>query len=296
MATDSRTVNGNTTSDQTFRDWGKAISDCVKAAALTAHTDTGQINWTTVARPAINTYAGYEIFKLTTDTQNSNLGCYIKLEYGQGGTLGFPALRIQVGTGTDGAGTLTGQLGTQRAFVATAAGFSGTAYCSGGDGRFVFVGPWSAGATASSLQNNIFIIERLRDNAGAVTANGIYTFFAGQVAAGAHSAYAQIIRSSGIAPVVTTDRLGAFVANQSGNFGSDFYMNTHHPADRELYNPILSNLFYFHTDLTALNDVTVPMYSTNRTYKPLGRNWNGGTAWMTGAFGHTNAGFAILWE
>ena len=296
MATDTRTLaTSNTTDDATFRAWGKSISDCVKAAALTAHTDTGQIDWATVLRPAANTYAGYEIFKLTTDTQNSTLGCYIKLEYGQGATLGYAALRIQVGTGTNGAGTLTGQTGTQRAFVNFSTGASGTAYCSGGDGRFCFVGPWAAGSSSSAAFNTIFLVERLRDNTGAVTADGIYTFFAGQQGTTSHTGWAQTIRSS-YSSTVVANKFGAIVQNQSGNFGSDYYLNTHHPHDKGLGNPILSNLFYYFTDLNAGSDITVPMYATNRTYKPLGNVHQATTNWGNVMFGHLNAGFAILWE
>ena len=296
MATDTRTLaTSNTTDDATFRAWGKSISDCVKAAALTAHTDTAQIDWTTVTRPAVSTYAGYEIFKLTTDTQNSTLGCYIKLEYGQGATLGYAALRIQVGTGTNGAGTLTGQTGTQRTAVNFSTGASGTAYCSGGDGRFCFVGPWVAGTTLTAGYNTIFLVERLRDNTGAVTADGIYTFFAGQQGTTSHTGWAQTIRSS-YASTVVTNKFGAMVQNQTGNFGSDYYLNTHHPHDQGLGNPILSNLFYYYTDLNSGSDITVPMYGTNRTYKPLGQLHAASTNYGSTMFGHNNAAFAILWE
>jgi len=293
MATDTRTLaTGNTTDDATFRAWGQSISDCVKAAALTAHTDTGQINWTTVTRPAINTYAGYEIFKFTTDTASS-LGCYIKIEYGQGATLAYPALRIQVGTGTNGSGTLTGTTGTQRAFAGATAGAALTAYCSGGDGRFVFTAGF--GGTGTNLQNTIFIVERIRDNTGSPTANGIYTFFTANTSS-SPAAFTQVIRS-GSAQTVVNDRLGAMVPNQTTNFGGDYYLNTNHPFDQGFGNPILSNLFYYHTDLNAGTDITVPMYGTNRTYKALGRNAvTAGTPWHSNAFGHTNSGFAIIWE
>lgn len=295
MATDTRTLaTGNTTDDATFRAWGKSISDCIQAAALTKHTDTGQIDWTTVARPAINSYAGYEILKFTTDTASS-LGCYIKLEYGQGSTLAYPALRIQVGTGTNGSGTLTGTTGTQRALVSTNIGISGTAYCSGGDGRFCFVGPWTAGdSNSASLRNTILIVERIRDSAGAPTANGIYTFFTATTSSSS-ACFAQSIRN-GSAQTIVADQIGAKVPNQTTNFGGDYYLNTHHPYDQGFGNPIISNLFYFHTDLNAGTDITVPMYGTNRTYKPLGRNAVPATSWQSGAFGHTNSGFAILWE
>ena len=96
-------------SDAAFRNWGSELSGKFAAVGMVQTSDTGQINWTTVTRAAvINTAAGYEIWKLSS----GNL--YFKIEYGTGATQPtLPSIWITVGTGSNGSGTLTGQLSTR---------------------------------------------------------------------------------------------------------------------------------------------------------------------------------------
>jgi hypothetical protein len=104
------------TTDADFRAWGSALSAAMQTCGLLQATDTGQINWVTVARPVgNNTVAGYEIYKFT-DALQATSPVFIKLEYGTGSTstnFGAPALWLTVGQGSNGAGTLTGVLTTR---------------------------------------------------------------------------------------------------------------------------------------------------------------------------------------
>lgn len=300
MATDTRSYIFSTATDAAFRVWGSSWSASMQAAGLTKTADTGQIDWTTVLKPGTSTVAGYEIFRLTTDSQHSTFPLYIKIEYGQAATTAYFSWTFQTGSTTSGAGVLGGQLSTKRTFNAGAFASTTVAYptySSGGNGYFCTAASWSAGAAANDGFNQIIVIERLRDNAGSPTVNGVYLFVEGSNGT-ASSSYAQIIRSSGIASNIILNRFGCFMQDASGNFGSDFYLNTHHPADRQIYNPCLSNLFYYNTDITALTDLTISMYTVNHTYKVLGKNSTGtsGTHWHTANFGHSNSAFAIIWE
>lgn len=92
--------------DAGFRSWGKFISDSLESGGIVKHTDTGQIDWTTVGKPTAGTniIMGYEIRK-TTDAKTT---VYIKIEYGSGYNANCPGWKITVGTGTNGSGTLTG--------------------------------------------------------------------------------------------------------------------------------------------------------------------------------------------
>jgi hypothetical protein len=92
----------NHANDADFRAWGSDLSASLAQVGLVQTADTGQINWTTVLRPAINTYAGYEIWRFP----DSSL--FLKWEYGTAANSFNIALRVQVGTGSSGAGTLTG--------------------------------------------------------------------------------------------------------------------------------------------------------------------------------------------
>lgn len=304
MAYEQRAISQSLSSDANFRTWGSTTSDLWQDVGLTKTADTGQIDWTSVVRGATaDTFLGYEIFTLDTDTQHATFPLYIRVDYGVGsGAVDRAKLGIQIGSGTNGAGTLTGVLGTQRIFTASAADTTTRDnYCSAGDGYFAWAGGWEAASnTTSQLRNTIFIIERLRDNTGDPTADGVYTFFAGIEATFGTRGYTQITRSTDTITAYSSGagniRIGSYVPNQSGSFGSDLYLFTHHPADRALYNPCLSNLFYYHSDFTAGVDFDIDMYGTAQTYKPLGRNNTASNSFQNTAFAHTNSGLALLWE
>lgn len=94
--------------DATFRAWGSALSTQLQAMAKLAKTsDTGQINWSTATRPAGSTDAGYEIYYLN-DALHATAPIYFKLYFGTGGVANAPRLRVEFGTGSNGAGVLTG--------------------------------------------------------------------------------------------------------------------------------------------------------------------------------------------
>lgn len=134
MATDQRNVLGNLVGDAELRSWGSAVSAQLAACGLVQTADTGQINWATVTKPAAGaTPAGYEIWRFN-DALQATKPVFIKVEYGTGGAATFCAMWLTVGTGTNGAGTLSGQLfarvqvagGTQ-----PAAGVTVASFCSG---------------------------------------------------------------------------------------------------------------------------------------------------------------------
>ena len=93
-------------SDATFRAWGSAINNALTTVGLTQTADTGQVNWTTVTRPGTNTTAGYEIWRFN-DSLQATAPIFIKLSYGTATSALFPRLLCDIGTGSDGAGTLT---------------------------------------------------------------------------------------------------------------------------------------------------------------------------------------------
>jgi hypothetical protein len=104
------------TSDSTFRTWGASIGNTMVALGLARASDTGQINWASVVRPGTtSTSAGFEMFVLT-DTLQATYPVFIKMEYGTAGSTTLPMIWVTVGTGSNGAGTLTGVVGT-RVFI-----------------------------------------------------------------------------------------------------------------------------------------------------------------------------------
>ena len=100
------------TSDAGFRVWGSEFHAQLVAVGLTLTSDTGQINWTTVTRPAVNTVAGYEIWRFN-DTLQATTPIFIKLEFATGTAVGSIDMWITVGNGSNGSGTLTGLTSTR---------------------------------------------------------------------------------------------------------------------------------------------------------------------------------------
>jgi hypothetical protein len=148
---------------------------------LVQTSDTGQINLETVELPAVSTTAGYEIWRFN-DANQSNDPIYLKIEYGLGTTTSRPRLICSVGTGSNGSGTLTNPSSTFFGSVSNTATGTPEFHVCHVDGTLVFM---EAPVEAQSSTNTYcFIIERYRDNKGAViTSGGFMGWVVGCVAA-----------------------------------------------------------------------------------------------------------------
>lgn len=99
-------------SDADFRVWAKALFDAliqVGGGMLTQTTDAGQIDFATAVRPAVSTRPFF-VLKF-----EDGLGrpLFLRFEVGTAGIITHPITRLIIGTGTNGAGDLTGALITQ---------------------------------------------------------------------------------------------------------------------------------------------------------------------------------------
>ena len=154
--------------DAQFRAWGKGISDSLQAVGIVKTADSGQINWTTVAAPtAINTQMGYEIYRFN-DTLQSTAPVFIKLAFGSGANINYPTLWISVGTGSNGSGTLTGEILPEQQSYAYSSATATTHYVSGSSSSFVI----ATQGTSSSYQI-ILTVERTHNSSGSDTSNGV---------------------------------------------------------------------------------------------------------------------------
>ena len=206
----------NHSSDANFRAWGSEMSARLAAIGLVQTANTGQINWVTVTRPGINTPAGYEIWRFNDSLQGS-APIFIKVEYGtSAGTATAPGVWITVGTGTNGAGTLTGSV-TDRALCGSAsAATSGTSfpsYACAVEGLAWIANKWQqSGATRGPI---FFAVARTCDNSGVPTADGFVVYWGALGSSAAAPVNVQAIRSASPATVFTrnTDGLFSFVVH-----------------------------------------------------------------------------------
>lgn len=211
MATLVKSLNFSTNSDAQFRAWGSEISSAINTVGLTKTADTGQIDWTTVARPGTvegEHIGGYEMWQLN-DGLTATAPVLIKIEYGnlcyRNGSTGYlyrmPIIYVTTGTASNGAGTLSAtQISTRVRYVGHSAwnapglgtdvtndmdGLSTCLFMSDGSSLFIGLGIQSARQARMKITVNdywiapgfpaMLLVERSRDTNGAPNGNGIVT-------------------------------------------------------------------------------------------------------------------------
>lgn len=175
-------ANFTNSSDANFRTWGSYISARMAAVGLVKTSDTGQIDFTTVLAPvAISTFMGYEIWRLA-DSLQASAPVYLKIEYGSStGSANNPAMRFQFGSGSNGSGTLTGNLSTTYLCSATAVVGACVVVGSGDTNRFCI----NYGFTAAGGYGLFFGFERSKNAAGVDTTEAMLGVFNNAVSSGA---------------------------------------------------------------------------------------------------------------
>lgn len=93
--------------DALFRSWGSGLSTALSTVGLVQTADTGQINWSTVVRAGVNSDAGYEIWRFN-DTMQATVPIFVKFYYGTYTPASSLRLLVEVGSGSNGSGSLTG--------------------------------------------------------------------------------------------------------------------------------------------------------------------------------------------
>jgi len=106
MATSQQFLVCDSSTLANFKSWAQAISTMFTTAGWTQTSDTGQVNWSSIASVPGSGAFVYEIWRA-----NDGLGFtdyYVKIEYGNVSGTNCPSIRLTMGIGSNGAGTLTG--------------------------------------------------------------------------------------------------------------------------------------------------------------------------------------------
>jgi len=263
MATQSVLIAQDASTDAAWRVWGLAIHNALVALGTLVQTaDTGQANWATATRAG----GAYEMWRFN-DALQGTAPAFIKFTFGTSGSQ--PQLTIQATTGTNGAGTLTGN-GTF-AWVANAT-FTATAqqyYFSSTTSRFTM---WMEANTAHGAGGSaaIWTFERPHDNTGAETGTGIIGAFAWtgtgtyQVAWGGQGASLPAFVGINVSDAAVVDQQATLIGSQMTAF-------TLNPVgvNHQVQNPLLGILLYWSSDLGIGAPGTIPtvtIYGTAHTY------------------------------
>ena len=185
MTTSTTTTPIDQSTDAAFRTWVAEIITQLAAVGLTQTADTGQINTSTVTRAAINTAAGYTIWRFS-DTLQSTSPVFLKLEFGSASGNTYPQMWVSISTGTNGTGTLNNLAGaTPVRFVciysASPNSSSYPSYFCCDQSTIGYVGmSWKIGGTNSGASSNPsssyggFHLGRSNDSTGASTGNAVF--------------------------------------------------------------------------------------------------------------------------
>jgi hypothetical protein len=185
--------------DAAFRAWGSDLSGKFAAAGLIKTGDSGQINWTTVPRPASSAFGGYEVWRFN-DSLQSAAPVFLKIEYGSSSNQGTPALRVTLGTGSNGAGTLTGLVTTQHIIITSGvlvAGASSTNFPSYVVHTAGFFGlAYKMGASSTLMPLFGLTVQRSVSNIGVPTSAALMLISSGTSAAQTENAAVSMINFS----------------------------------------------------------------------------------------------------
>lgn len=275
-----------------WQSWIAAVSDTLNAV-LTRSADTGQINRAAYpTRPAINNYAGYEVFAFT-DTLQATKPVFIKVEYGLGGTTTLPTLRYTIGTGTDGAGTMTGRSYQSVQGLSGGGGATFSLFSAAEDGYAMFLGGVDPLNTSSdSNQITYFVIERTRDFDGTPNGDGIAWWMRSSSNRVENSTVLTYDGVGGGDPTPTFD-LRAGIPNplgpKSALKGDTAYAFPIAPHTGWPHAPSQAILACWATDFPRLQEVVLPHYGVSMTFLSLGTALSSSTVYL----GSTGVALAI---
>jgi hypothetical protein len=277
----------SSSTDTLFRGWGKAVSDQIAAFGWVKTADTGQIDWTTITAPTTASQArGYEVWRMA-DALQAQAPFFIKMEYGSGGyDKNSAGLWITVGTGTNGAGTITGQVSPRAQFgsmydMGTAVPYR--CVFSGDPGRLAFC------LGVNRDDGNLYlwaVVERSKDAAGADTTEGVVRLTRG-VYGGVNSHF--LPYTGPIPPNETSFPCLAPVAS-TGVVGSDVVLYPVYPFNGDMKNPVRGCMGYFKADINSDTIFNASVYGLSQRFYAVGH-------WVEGPMLRvTGQGLALRWE
>lgn len=113
--TDNTIIASNSTAAQ-FRAWAQFIDAAFKLGFVQT-ADSGQVDLATVAAPSSsNVSMGYRVYR----TNDALTPLFFRVEYGSGSISTYPGIWLTIGTGTNGAGTISGTVLLTRTQIANA--------------------------------------------------------------------------------------------------------------------------------------------------------------------------------
>ncbi len=282
------------TTDAKFRAWVAAVHNAMAGAGFVQTADTGQINPATVLKPtAVSTVAGYEIWRFD-DALQSTAPVFMKLWYSSSSVTSGNgmALYVHVGTGSDGAGYLTGLISNLSPGIFTSSTAVSNTSASVMACHTAGYGMILPGALVNATNNaGLCVIARTCNTSGTLTGEGVAIYRQG-------TANSLLMTASGIS--FTTGTVFGAVAPRSAVVSTTASMasgdavpmgKNYAPLGKPV--PVNSVLSYYGPDVATLSTFSTPVWgATAHTFLALG------TGYVTGMESDAPVGVtaAVMWE
>lgn len=215
MATQNSALVRDNSTLANFKAWASVISAFFATAGWVQSSDTGQVNWSTIASvPTSGNYV-YEIWKPGDGLQVF----YLKIEYGTGSASSStnPRIRLSIGTSTNGAGTLTGFVSSTQLVPPSDPNVTSTVtqyqcYFSGDSGRMAVMmwrdDPQSSGGNTAPI---FFAIQRSLNSSGTpygTSSTGYVTLISAGTPNAGPANQQSVVFGVGVAPFMANSATG----------------------------------------------------------------------------------------
>jgi len=296
LATSSPTV------DAEYRAWVVSLDAAIRASGMMATNDSGQMDVTApdYSMPTGgNSTSGYRVYRFA-DILQATSPIVMRVDFGVGSPSNVPQMTFTLGTGTNGAGTISqkatppmprrqyaygGRSTTTVVPVEQVASGSMLEGPMGGRATFAF-------DLAASVDNNAHLlhIERLRDADGAPNNHGWWFFAMGANAAASAAMRYGVCQTAGVAmqsfeavgsgtgslPAVRSEGQG-----QGGVENADIPVGMIFPSSGRLWYSAL--LLLAPGRVSPLQTLPIDHLDASHTYMNLGNNYNGQSIGLTGS-------------
>lgn len=270
--TSSSLLPDNST-DAHFRAWAGFIEDTlVTTGGWVVTGDTGQTAPASLAHPTIaNTKQGYRVYRMA-DTLQGTSPVFMRIDFGSTATINNPGFWVTIGTGSDGAGTITGIVWNGGASATPNVGNSSntTSLTNNSYGS----ADTNRASLALFVQSNanyhlVFCIERTKDATGADTGVGLLIgYVPPALATLSRSRY--IVLAGGSQPTEETGLSYILTQkNPSETFGSDIGCGIVIPFKGVAQQPGTNVMIVNSNDVSTEGQFTLTLYSSSRTYQQL---------------------------
>lgn len=256
-----------------FKSWAQPISTFFATTGWTQTADTGQVNWSSIASvPASGAFV-YEVWK----PGDALTAFYVKMQYGTGSASpAGPRWRWQLGTGTDGAGNLTGFVVPSASTFfeignSTGVGQGSTTFeCNfSGASERISLMLWRNGTGSSVAPAQMMSVERTKDTSGVNTSEGVTAVSCGPTSTPTGIQAQQTIAFGLGAAPVTASRVYIALGNgqnASSAFNNNIPVSPVFPEYGKYGNPLTTIGFVHTQEIASGGTFSTTLYGSTITY------------------------------